>query len=97
MRRRRHDATFKAKVALEAVRGEKTLAQLAEEYGVHPDQIGQWRKRLLKGLPTLFSDKGNNRQEKDCDKLEAELYCQIGQLKGELEWLKKISGTRLRR
>ena len=97
MRGRRHDATFKAKVALEAVKGEKTLAQLAGEYGVHPNQIGQWRKRLLKRLPTLFSDKGNNRQEKDRDELEAELYRQIGQLKVELEWLKKISGTQLRR
>lgn len=89
-KRRTHDAAFKAKVALEAVKGEKTLAQLAGEYGVHPNQIGQWRKKLLKELPALFSERGN-RQERDHDELEAELYRQIGQLKVELEWLKKKS------
>jgi len=89
-KRRKHDAAFKARVALEAVKGEKTLAQLAGEYGVHPNQIGQWRKKLLKELPTLFSERGG-RQEQDHDELEAELYRQIGQLKVELEWLKKKS------
>jgi transposase len=89
-KRRTHDAAFKAKVALEAVKGEKTLAQLAGEYSVHPNQIGQWRKKLLKELPTLFSERGNY-QEKDRDELEAELYRQIGKLKVELEWLKKKS------
>jgi putative transposase len=90
MGKKRHDAAFKAKVALEAVKGEKTLAQLAGQYGVHPNQIGQWRKKILKELPALFSGNGS-RQEKDRDELEAELYRQIGQLKVELEWLKKKS------
>jgi len=90
MGKKRHDAAFKAKVALEAAKGEKTLAQLAGEYGVHPNQIGQWRKKLLKELPALFSSNGS-RQENDRDELEAELYRQIGQLKVELEWLKKKS------
>lgn len=89
-KRRTHDAVFKAKVALEAVKGEKTLAQLAGEYGVHPNQIGQWRKKLLAELPTLFSERGDHRN-KDRDEREAELYRQIGQLKVELEWLKKKS------
>lgn len=89
-KRRAHDAAFKAKVALEAVKGEKTLAELAGEYGVHPNQIGQWRKKLLKELPTVFSERGR-RQERDQEELEAELYRQIGQLKVELEWLKKKS------
>ena len=89
-RRKRHNAAFKAKVALEAVKGEKTLAQLAGEYEVHPNQIGQWRKKLLEELPTLFLSNGS-RSEKDRDELEAELYRQIGQLKVELEWLKKKS------
>lgn len=90
MGKKRHDAAFKAKVALEAVKGEKTLAQLAGDYGVHPNQIGQWRKKLLKELPALFSERDDH-QDKDRDELEAELYRQIGQLKVELEWLKKKS------
>jgi len=88
--RRTHDATFKAKVALEVVKGEKTLSQLAGEYGVHPNQIGQWRKILLSGLPAIFLEKGP-RLEKDHEELTSELYRQIGQLKVELEWVKKKS------
>ena len=86
------DAAFKAKVAFEAARGEKTIAQLASEYGVHPNQIGQWKRKLLEGLPMLFTDK-RLRRDKDQEELEAELYRQIGQLKVELEWLKKKSQT----
>ena len=90
--RHNHDAAFKAKVALEAVKGEKTVAQLSSEYGVHPNQIGQWRKRLLAELPSLFSDK-RKKSENNREDLEGELYRQIGQLKVELEWLKKKSKT----
>jgi putative transposase len=64
--RRKHDAAFKAKVALEAVKGEKTIAQLSSEYGVHPNQIGQWRKRFLKELPDIFSGR-SKRVEQDKD------------------------------
>ena len=88
MVKKRHDAAFKAKIALEAAKEEKTLTQLAGEYGVHPNQIGQWKKRLLQGLPALFSN-SEGRHEKDRHELEDELYRQIGQLKVELEWLKK--------
>jgi transposase-like protein len=86
--RRKHDAAFKAKVAGEGVKGEKTMAQLASEYGVHPNQIGQWRKRLLKELPDIFSGR-RKKTEQDRDGLEEGLYRQIGQLKVELDWLKK--------
>lgn len=82
------DAAFKAILALEAVKGEKTIAQIASEYGVHPNQIGQWKRKLLEELPMLFSDK-RSRHDKDQEELEAELYRQIGQLKVEIDWLKK--------
>jgi transposase-like protein len=88
--RKRHDAAFKAKVALEAAKGEKTIAQLASEFGVHANQIRQWRKQLLEELPRLFSDR-RRKQEKDDEDLRSELYQQIGQLKVELDWLKKKS------
>jgi len=86
--RRQYEAAFKAKVALEAVKGEKTIAQIASEFKVHPNQIRKWRQHLLDVLPEMFSNR-RPQQEKDRDELEAELFRQIGQLKVELEWLKK--------
>lgn len=86
--RRGHDAAFKAKVALEAVKGEKTLAQLSSEFGVPANQIRQWRKQLLEELPRLFSDR-RKKEDRDREGLLSELYQQIGQLKVELDWLKK--------
>jgi putative transposase len=92
--RKTHDAAFKAKVALEAVKGEKTIAQIATEFSVHPNQIRQWRNHLLEMLPEVFSHR-RPQQEKAREELEAELYRQIGQLKVELEWLKKKSQSLL--
>jgi len=88
--RKSYDAAFKAKVALEAVKGEKTMAQLSSEYGVHVNQIGQWQKRLLQELPEVFSER-RRKIEDETEEMTAELYRQIGQLKVELEWLKKKS------
>ena len=88
--RKRHDAAFKAKVALETAKGEKTIAQLSSKFGVHTNQIRQWRKQLLEELPRLFSDR-RRKQEKDNGELRSELYQQIGRLKVELDWLKKKS------
>jgi putative transposase len=89
--RRRFTAQFKAKVALEAVRGDKTVAQLAGEYEVHANQISQWKKQLLDSLPEVF---GRRREAAAADQeaLTARLYQEIGQLKVELDWLKKKSG-----
>jgi len=94
--RRQHDAAFKVKVALEALKEEKTLAQISSEFGVHVNQIRQWRRQLLSMIPELFSDR-RKKVEKDRDELEAELYQQIGQLKVELDWLKKKSQSFSRR
>ena len=88
--RKTHDAAFKARIALEAIKGEKTIAELASKYEIHANQIGQWKKKLFEDLPLLFSD-NRERQDKDHEELESELYRQIGQLKVELEWLKKKS------
>ena len=88
--RKNHDSTFKAKVALEAIKGEKTMAQISSEYGVHANQIRQWRQRLLEEMPGVFSDR-RQKKEKQNEEMTAELYRQIGQLKVELDWLKKKS------
>lgn len=88
--RKRHDAAFKAKVALEAAKGDKTTVQLSSEFGVHANQIRQWKKQLLTELPGLFSDR-RSKKEKDDEALQEELCRQIGQLKVELDWLKEKS------
>jgi putative transposase len=92
--RRQHDAAFKARVAFEAAKGEKTLAQLSSEFDVHPNQISRWKAELLEKLPGIFSDR-RKRADKDREETEAELYRQIGQLKVELDWLKKKSQSLL--
>jgi transposase-like protein len=86
-KRRSFTAQFKFKVALEAVRGVKTLTELASEHGVHPNQIGQWKQQLLKEGAEIFSH--NAKPEQSGQGVEADLYEQIGRLKMELEWLKK--------
>lgn len=88
--RKTHESAFKAKVALEAIKGEKTLAQLSSEFGVHPNQIGQWRKQVLKALPDLFSNR-RDKEDKSQEDLISELYRQIGKLNVEVDWLKKKS------
>lgn len=87
IKRRTFTAQFKFKVALEAVKGVKTLSELASEHGVHPNQIGQWKQQLLKEGAGVFSHNSKSRQ--NGPGVEADLYEQIGRLKMELEWLKK--------
>jgi putative transposase len=86
--RKSYPSEFKAKVALEAVKGERSLSELASKYEVHPNQIGQWRKALLAELPGLFSEK-RHRQEQNDEAEKARLYEEIGRLKVELDWVKK--------
>jgi transposase-like protein len=89
--RQRHSAKFKARVALEAIRGEKTLNQLGSQYQVHPVQIAHWRRAALEHLEEIFVD-GRTRKARDSEVDRDALYEQIGRLKMELEWLKKKAG-----
>jgi putative transposase len=88
-KRRVFGAAFKAKVALAAVRGDKTTAQLASELGVHTSQVTAWKKQLLEQAAGLFEDGRTRRDEQAAN--EQELFEQIGRLKMEVEWLKKKS------
>lgn len=86
--RRRFDAGFKAKVALEAVRGLRTISEIAQQFKVHPNQVTLWKKQLLAGVNQVFEGTGSKTSKSD-EPEAAELYEQIGRLKVELEWLKK--------
>lgn len=89
--RKQHSNEFKVKVALEAIRGQKTANEIASEYGVHPTQIAQWKKQVLDELPNVFARPSSERAKSE-EALIASLYQQIGQLKVEVDFLKKKSG-----
>lgn len=89
-KRRHFSSEFKARVALSAVRGEKTLAELASEFEVHANQVTTWKRQLLEGAAGLF-EKGQPPDAKESEAREEKLYEQIGRLKMEVEWLKKKS------
>jgi len=90
--KKRYGAGFKARVALEAAKGQKTTAELAGQFEVHPTQINQWKQQLLGHVVELFAERrGRGAQEEEA--LRAELYQQIGKLQMELEWLKKKVGA----
>lgn len=91
MKRSRHSAELKAKVALEAIRGQKTVNEIASQYDVHPNQVGIWKKQVLESLPAIFSNGKAKSHEEEQVKLDA-LYQQIGQLQVELSFLKKRTG-----
>jgi transposase len=88
--RTKHTPALKARVALEAVKEEKTSSELAGHYQVHPGLIRNWKTILVKGAPELFNGKGL--KDKDQAELIEELYKKIGRLEVELDWLKKKSG-----
>lgn len=89
--RKSYSAEMKAKIALEALKGQRTVQQIATHYGMHPNQVSQWKKQALEQLPQVFSDR-RARDEAADEAMKAELYQQIGQLQVELDWLKKKSG-----
>lgn len=85
---RKFEPTFKARVALEAIKGHKTVPELSSSFGVHGTQIAKWKKQALSEFPRLFSEPRSAQTGTD-EALVAMLYQQIGQLKVELDWLKK--------
>lgn len=89
--RKTYSSDLKVRIALEAIKGQKTINEIAGQYGVHPNQVTQWKKQALEGLPDLFSNR-RARVAEDDEALKAQLYQQIGQLKVELDWLKKKVG-----
>lgn len=89
--RKNHPPTLKAKVAVEAIKSQKTTTQIAQTFGVHPNLVANWKKQALEQLPEIFSNgREQSRQQTDAEK--DELYKQIGQLKVELDFLKKRAG-----
>ena len=93
--RRRHSCAFKARVALEALKGQKTLNELASAFGVHPVQIAQWKRQLLDASTSIFEGGAAGRHERGQEQLIEQLYQQIGQLKVEVDWLRKKGGAGL--
>jgi transposase-like protein len=89
--RKSYSGELKAKIALEAIKGQRTVNEIAGRYEVHPNQVSQWKKQAIEELPGVFSDR-RARAEAEEAAAQAELYQQIGQLKVELDWLKKRSG-----
>lgn len=87
--RRRFDAKFKSRVALEAVRGLKAISEIAKQFKVHPNQVTLWKKQLLEGAEGVFEGSVSSGKKPEGEPESAELYEQIGRMKVELEWLKK--------
>ena len=91
-KRKSHTAAFKAQVALAAVKGDKTVSELASLHGVHPTMIHGWRKQLVGNVAELFQS-GVKTSSVEHEALQAQLYEQIGRLKTELDWLKKKAAS----
>ena len=89
--RRTHSPEFKARVAMEAISGRKTLQEIAADHAIHPIQVSQWKKQLLESASDLFGKGRKDKERGDQLTREAELFQEVGKLKMELEWLKKKS------
>ena len=89
--RRQFTAEFKARLALEVLKEHRTLTEIASDHQVHPNLLMQWKRQLLENLPHVFADK-RVKENKEQEEKEAQLYQQIGQLKVELDWMKKKVG-----
>ena len=88
-KRRNHDPGFKARVALEALKGERTVSELASAYGVHPTMIHQWKKALLEGAPDIF-ERGGKKAAPEIDEATVkDLHAKIGELAVANDFLSK--------
>ncbi len=92
-KRKKYSKEFKARVALDAIKGQKTISELASEYRIHPNQISQWRKKLIDESAEIFG-RGRDRDAESSEAEKDRLYQQIGKLQVEVEWLKKTVGYR---
>ena len=90
--RKTYTASFQAKVGLEPIRGVKTANEIGQDHGVHPAQVGPWQQAILEQAGTLFETQRGRKREEEPAKPDR-LYCGIGRLKMELDWLKKKSGV----
>ncbi len=89
--RKNHPAKLKAKVAIEAIEGQRTISEIAQQYGVHPNLVFSWKRQAIELMPELFSPQTvDSGSEADAEKQE--LYRQIGQMKVEMDFLKKTLG-----
>ena len=91
MKRKRYSKELKSKVALAAIKGDRTVNEIASEYGIHVSQVNRWKKDAIEMLPELFGSK-TRRKAKDIEKEKDHLYQQIGKLQVEVEFLKKNTG-----
>lgn len=88
MIRKKYSTDFKAKVALDALKSNKTISELSSVYSVHPNQISQWKKQLQEGVKDIFTNHAKNKNH-EMERIQDLLYQEIGRLKIELDWLKK--------
>ena len=89
--RRQFSTDWKAKIALEAIKGQRTIQEIASHYEIHPNLVTHWKRQLLERAAEIFSS-GKTQEAKADEELKAELYQQIGKLQVEVDWLKKKSG-----
>jgi len=90
-KRRRHEPEFKARVALEALKGIKTIQQIAKDFDVHPVQVSEWKKTMTEGATGVFGSGRGKTEEEDFDRQRDELHAKIGQLTVEVDFLRKKS------
>lgn len=92
MTKKSFTSAFKSKVAIEALKGHKTVNELASEFDIHPTQVNNWKRQLIEMSKSAFNDKQQRKTQKQAEEERDRLYTQIGKLKVEVDWLKKKTG-----